>query len=306
VIPDLEHSIEFHAIFHPEIQHLFTICFVVYQACIFLIMPATATLHPLDFKKIVPLVTGGGSGIGLGLVKEFLQRGSPKVLITGRRLDVLETAASAFPGRIFYKVSDAGSAADREALLEWVSTQHPDCNALVNNAGIQRQFPLALDTGSWDERATELEINLHGPVHLCTIFTPYFLNQTKESDDKIALIANVSSGLAFVPFPAGPVYSATKAAIHNFTMSLRFSLSDTKVRVVEIVPPAVKTNLGGSHDFGEDLEVYAAATMDRVEAGEVEVGFGFSETARLADRATVEGLMDNMSAMMRVTKYSAN
>jgi uncharacterized oxidoreductase len=274
------------------------------QKLVHFIMPAT--LHPLDFKKIVPLVTGGGSGIGFGLVQEFLKRGSPKALITGRRLDVLEKAASQFPGRIFYQVSDAGSATDREALLEWVSTQHGDCNALINNAGIQRQFPLALDTGSWDERATELEINLHGPIHLCTIFTPYFLNQTKDSDDKMALIANVSSGLAFVPFPAGPVYSATKAAIHNYTMSLRYSLSDTKVRVVEIVPPAVKTNLGGSHDFGEELDVYAAATMDRVEAGEAEVGFGFSETARLADRATVEGMMENLATTMHVTKYPAN
>jgi uncharacterized oxidoreductase len=268
-------------------------------------MSAATALHPLDFKKIVPLVTGGGSGIGFGLVQEFLKRGSPKALITGRRIDVLENAASKFPGRIFYQVSDAGSAADREALLQWVSTQHADCNALINNAGIQRQFSLALDTAPWAERATELEINLHGPVHLCTIFTPYFLNQTKDSD-KMALIANVSSGLAFVPFPAGPVYSATKAAIHNYTMSLRYSLSDTKVRVVEIVPPAVKTNLGGSHDFGEELDVYMAATMDRMEAGEAEVGFGFSETARLADRATVEGLMANMATMMHVTKYPAN
>jgi uncharacterized oxidoreductase len=89
-------------------------------------------------------------------------------------------------------------------------------------------------------------------------------------------------------------------------MSLRYSLSDTKVRVVEIVPPAVKTNLGGSHDFGEELDVYAAATMDRVEAGEAEVGFGFSETARLADRATVEGMMENLATTMHVTKYPAN
>jgi short-subunit dehydrogenase involved in D-alanine esterification of teichoic acids len=178
--------------------------------------------------------------------------------------------------------------------------EHSDCNALVNNAGIQRPFPLAKDTGSWEERAAEIEINLHAPIHLCTLFTPYFLEK-----DGMAILANVSSGLAFVPFTAGPVYSATKAAIHSFTMSLRYSLEDTNVRVIEIIPPAVKTNLGGFHDFGEDLDEYVNATMDRVEAGELEVGYKFSETARQADRAALDGLMENMTSMMHVEKYPA-
>jgi uncharacterized oxidoreductase len=258
------------------------------------------TLAPIDMKLITPLVTGGGGGIGFGLVKEFLKRGSPKVLITGRREEVLQAVAAEFPGKIFYKVSDAGRVTDRVALLEWIKNEHSDCNALVNNAGIQRRIPLAKDTGSWEERAAEIEINLHAPIHLCTIFTPYFLEK-----DGMAILANVSSGLAFVPMTAGPVYSATKAAIHNFTMSLRYSLEDTNVRVIEIIPPAVKTNLGGSHEFGEDLDEYVSATMERVEAGELEVGFKFSEKARLADRATLDELMGNITAMLHVEKYPA-
>lgn len=256
---------------------------------------------PIDLTQIIPLVTGGGSGIGLGLVQEFLKRGSPKVLITGRRQDVLQGVANDYPGKVFYKVSDAGNAADRVALLDWVVAEHDDCNALVNNAGIQRRVPLVQDDASWEDRASEIEINLHGPIHLCTLFAPYFLKK----DVSIALLANVSSGLAFVPFTAGPVYAATKAAIHSYTMSLRYSLQDTHVRVVEIVPPAVKTNLGGSHDFGEELDEYVTATMDRIQAGQSEVGYGFSEKARLADRATLDGLMEHMSTSMHVPKYPA-
>jgi uncharacterized oxidoreductase len=260
------------------------------------------TLTAIDMSKIVPLVTGGSGGIGLGLVKEFLKHGSIKVLITGRREDALQKVAQEFPGKIFYKVSDAGKAEDRVALLEWVKENHPDCNCLVNNAGIQRHLAPVQDTASWEERATEIEINLSGPIHLSTLFIPYFL---AKQDQTVCLLANVSSGLAFVPFCDGPVYSATKAAIHSYTMCMRYSLQDTHVRVVEIVPPAVKTNLGGSHDYGEECDEYCAATMERVIAGEPEVGFGFSDKARLADRATLDGMMAGLAATMNVPKYPA-
>ena len=130
----------------------------------------------LNLKQIVPLVTGGGSGIGLGLVKQFLKRGSPKVMITGRREAVLKEAVEELGAdKVFYKVSDAASAEDREQLLEWIKEVHPDCNTLVNNAGIQRRIAPVHDKGSWEERAAEIEINLNGPVHLTTLFVPYFL-----------------------------------------------------------------------------------------------------------------------------------
>jgi uncharacterized oxidoreductase len=255
---------------------------------------------PVDMTKIVPLVTGGGSGIGLGLVKEFVKRGSPKVLITGRRESVLQETVQQFEnGVVQYKVSDAGSASDRQALVEWIQSNHPDCNALVNNAGIQRPCPPSKDTAPWEERATEIEINVAGPIHLSTLFIPYFL----EKKDQTTLLINVTSGLAFVPFAAAPVYSATKAAMHSYTMALRYSLQNTNLRVIEVAPPAVKTNLGGSHDFGEDCDEYCLATMDRVAAGEAEVGYKFSEAARLGDRATRDGMMENLAGMMNVPKY---
>ena len=259
------------------------------------------SFEAIDMTQIIPLVTGGSGGIGLGLVKEFLKHGSPKVLITGRREDALQTVSEEYPGKIFYKVSDAGKAADRVALLQWIQDEHPDCTALVNNAGIQRRVDPVSDVASWEERASEIEINVSGPIHLTTLFVPFFLAKPEQ----VCILANVSSGLAFIPFCAGPVYAATKAAIHSYTMSMRYSLQDTNVRIVEIVPPAVKTNLGGSHDFGEDCDEYCAATMERVAAGEPEVGYKFSDMARAADRDQSIAMMLQLASTMNVQKYPA-
>jgi len=263
---------------------------------------ACTTTNPLDMTKMIPLVTGGGSGIGYGLVCEFLKRGSPKVIITGRRDKVLQEAASKHPeGKIAYKVSDAGSAQDREALFLWIKAEHPDCNALVNNAGIQRRIGAVDDLRAcWAQRAPEIEINFAGPVHLTSLFLPYFLSRRHHEQ---CMIAQVSSGLAFVPFAGGPVYGATKAALHSYTMAMRYSMVETNVKMVEIVPPAVKTNLGGSHNFGEDCAEFCAHVMERIEKGELEVGYKFSETGRLADRATLDGMVTQVASMMNVKKF---
>lgn len=257
-----------------------------------------APLGPFDFMSAVPLVTGGGSGIGLGLVEEFLKAGCSKALITGRREEVLKEAAAKHPGKIHYLVSDAGKAQDREVLFAWVKEHHPDCNAIINNAGVQRRVPPCTETAPWDERAQEIEINFSGPVHLCSLFAGWLVEKKQP-----AMIATVSSGLAFIPFPNGPVYSATKAAIHNYTMALRYSLEPTQVRVVEIAPPAVKSNLGGSHAFGEDCDVFCEAVMKRVAAGELEVGFGMSETGRTAGREQIIGMMNGIAKNMHCAQY---
>ena len=224
-------------------------------------------------------MTSDSSGIGAGLVDEFV-KGGAKVIITGRREEELKKAQAKHPQQIVkYYVGDAGKEADRVKLFEQSTKDFPHINVLINNAGIQRRGDHTKEIAEpWAVRQEEIDINFSGPIHLSSLFIPHMLKQ------KQAAIVNVSSGLAYVPYVAGPVYSATKAAIHQYTLALRPMLADTTVRVCELIPPAVKSNLGGSHDFGEECDVFCHHVYERFAAGELEFGFNWSEKNRLAGR----------------------
>jgi uncharacterized oxidoreductase len=110
---------------------------------------------------------------------------------------------------------DVSDAEERSALLDWTTRNFPDLNILVNNAGIQRQIDFRKGTKDLSAAEDEIETNLRAPVQLSALFIPHFMKQEE------AAIVNVSSGLAFIPLAAVPVYCATKAAIHSFSLSLR-------------------------------------------------------------------------------------
>ncbi len=223
------------------------------------------------------LITGGSSGIGSALAERFLRLGNA-VIITGRCASALEAFAAKHPG-VQLKVSDAGNSASRSELAEWAARELPKLNVLINNAGVQRQIDLQR-AAPWEDTAQELEINLHAPIHLAQLFIPQLSKKPN------AQLMNVSSGLAFVPIARLPLYCATKAALHSFTMSLRAQLEATSIRVTEIIPPAVKTNLGGSHDFGEELADYADSVLEQLARGLPETTFGSS--ARTSQMSRVE------------------
>ena len=151
-----------------------------------------------------------------------------------------------------------------------------DINVLINNAGIQQRINLSKLQESWSYYQKEIATNLEAPIHLVTLFIPHLEKQ------KDAVIANVSSGLAFTPMAAAPVYCATKAAIHSFTMSLRYQLLESGIKVIEIAPPAVSTDLGGPglHVGMPSPEEFAEGVFKGLENGDQEIGYGTSE-ARL-------------------------
>jgi uncharacterized oxidoreductase len=175
-------------------------------------------------------------------------------------------------------------------LRDWALAELPNLTILMNNAGIQRRDRWRSDTPTWAERQSEIAINFEAPVHLADLFLPHLLAQPA------ATLINVSSGLAFVPGPFAAVYSATKAALHSFTMSLRHHLSATSVRVVELVPPAVNTDLGGVglHQHGVPLNVFADAVWARYLAGELEIGHQFSDIGRRASRDELDAMFANL------------
>lgn len=227
------------------------------------------------------LVTGGASGIGFSLAERFLNAGA-KVLVCGRREDKLREAKLRHPDLATF-ACDLARPEQREALRDWVEKEFPRLNILVNNAGIQRRISL-LEPEDWGKRQNEIAINVEAPVHLCSLLLPLLRRQPE------ATIVNVSSGLAFAPAAFAPVYSATKAFLHSFTLSLRHQLSGTGVKVVEIVPPAVNTDLGGPglHTRGADVNEFADSVFRRFQAGELEIGFGTSEEIRRASREKID------------------
>jgi uncharacterized oxidoreductase len=206
------------------------------------------------------LITGGTSGIGLEFAKEFKSRDNT-VIVCGRREERLNEITMQHPG-IITRVCDIADEKQREELVQWLVTNYPDTNVLINNAGIQLLTDLTNPCNLTRVRE-EIETNLIAPIHLSSLLAPYL------SDKNGAAIINISSGLAFAPLAFMPVYCATKAALHSISLSLRHQLKDTHVKVYEIAPPAVDTELG--HDRREDKsESHGGLPVTEFIAGAIE------------------------------------
>lgn len=181
------------------------------------------------------LITGGGGGIGRGLAEAFHKLGN-RVIIGGRRETVLKEVCAANPG-MSSVVLDISNSASIRAAAHSVLAQFPDLNCLINNAGMQRAHDFSAGSVDESDMVEEIETNLLGLMRMCSVFIPYLKSRPQ------ATVINISSALAFVPLARVPVYCATKAAVHSFCVSLRHQLKHTNVKVVELIPPWVDTNL---------------------------------------------------------------
>jgi uncharacterized oxidoreductase len=213
------------------------------------------------------LITGGATGIGYGLAERFITEGN-SVIICGRRETALQEASAKLP-TLITKICDLSVAEQREQLFKWVSEQHPDLNVLVNNAGIQ-QWVSVSDANFFQRAKEEININIEAPVHLCHLF---------QNLNSIDTIINVTSGLAFSPLAKTPVYSATKAFFHSFTLSLRHLLKSKNIEVIELIPPALNTDLGGKgiHDFAPPVSDFIEAIFLQIKEEKNALTYGFSE-----------------------------
>lgn len=209
----------------------------------------------MTLQNSTVLITGGTSGIGLEFLKQLNQQNVARIIITGRDNSKLEDVKRRFPN-VHAVRSDVSNPNDIEQLYNEVIKQFPKLNILINNAGIMRNLDLLDATMSLENITREIDINLSGTIRMSHQFLPHLQKQAS------AAIINISSGLAFVPFPLSPVYSASKAGVHAYTQVLRLQLKNTNVKVIEVAPPSTKTPL---QDAFSDLNLEKSGPIMEVE-----------------------------------------
>ena len=204
------------------------------------------------------LITGGGSGIGRALAEAFHKLGN-KVIIAGRRKQVLDDTVAANPG-MASAILNIEDAASIRSFAQKLTADFPALNVVINNAGIMRPENLLTQSADDGDADAIITTNLLGPIRLTAALLPHLLKQSH------ATIMTVSSGLAFLPMAITPTYNATKAAIHSWSQTLRYQLKSTNVEVIELVPPYVQTELMGSAQAADPrampLKDYVAETIE--------------------------------------------
>jgi uncharacterized oxidoreductase len=198
------------------------------------------------------LITGGSAGIGLAFALKFVELGN-EVIVTGRRQAVLDNVKAKHP-KLHTVQSDVADPAQIAALAARVKAEFPRLDVLMNNAGIMQYKNLRAPAADLAGLMAEMNINVGGVIGMTSAFID-ILTANKGT------VINVSSALAFVPLPAAPIYSATKAAIHSYTQSLRFQLEQTGVEVIELMPPAVKTDLVADIAEGDGITLMTTGEL---------------------------------------------
>ncbi len=238
------------------------------------------------------LITGGATGIGLGMASAFLERGN-RVAVCGRRQDVLEQAASSLPGLRTYRC-DVRNADQRRALFEALCRDDLLPNVLVNNAARMRPYDLTdLDSDALEDVRGDVETNLLAPIELTSLFLPSLLERAG------GVIVNVSSPGGVVPVANVPVYCASKAALRSFTRSLRYQLAG-RVHVIEVYPPSVDTAMMSEVPLEmRSVESFTEGLMVHLASGKDEIWIGEGKWVRILDRVApgwIFGLVNRATA----------
>ncbi len=224
------------------------------------------------------VITGGTSGIGLAFAERFLELGN-KVIICGRREERLIEIKKRSKD-IVTRLCDISKTEQRNSLASWVISNYPETNILINNAGVQ----LVTDfTGpvNMEKVNEEIETNLTAPIHLSSLFTRHFANR------KNSAIINITSGLAFAPISSVALYCATKSALHSISLSMRHQLKNANIKIFEIAPPSVDTELGkerrsdpNSTHGGIHVDEFLKEAMEAIRENVYEYAVGMAENMR--------------------------
>jgi len=240
------------------------------------------------------LVFGGTGGIGESCARRFHRMGK-KVIITGRRSRRLGELASEMPGLETYTMDNSDLAA-LPGHVQTLIAKYPDVDTVWVNSGVLYQGDLkALAHFSDDEIVREITTNLTAPIMLARHFMPHLLSLPRRATFMVT-----SSGLAFVPSGAFPVYCSTKAGVHSFLVGLRQTLADTNVDVIELTPPYVRTDLDAENRLDNvqtpmELDDFTEQTfeiLDNQPAHQIkEVAVGRATTAAQAWRKAMDPIL---------------
>ena len=261
---------------------------------------------PMRLSGNTILITGATSGIGLELADQLQALGNT-VIVTGRDQIKLDSIGKEHPllRAIQSDVSDPQAIA---SLYQRVSHQFPGLNVLINNAGIMRKINLQDKDCDLKDIGREIETNLLGPIRMVKQFLPLLKSQPS------AAIVNVSSGIAFSPFPISPIYGSTKAGLHSFTQALRVQLKNTKVKVFELAPPGTDTPLQGAFDAADlkgfplmNVKRMVTAAIRGLEKDRLEILPGLSKVLRIGSRIApglmVKAASASIDAMLAQTEH---
>ena len=250
------------------------------------------------------LITGGSAGIGLAFALKFLDLGN-EVIVTGRRQHVLDKVKASYP-RLHTIRGDVANPAQVSAVARQVKEEFPRLDVLMNNAGIGHPQNLRQTSRQLDSLTSEMDVNVGGVIRMTSALVDILTANS-------GTIINVSSMLAFAPVPALPIYSATKAAVHSYTQSLRFQLEDSGVEVIELMPPAIQTDM--TSEFPEEVSKITTDELVRLsfaalKAGTLEIRPGQTNQAafmrRLAPDFLNRQLWRASKAMVPVSRLAGS
>jgi len=228
------------------------------------------------------LITGGATGIGFSLAEAFVKQGNT-VIICGRRENKLKEAKEKYP-QLHTRVCDISKQQERVDLIKWAFEHFESLNIIINNAGIQQMLNFNSDIDS-KQIENEIRTNFEAPVQIASLAISHLKIKIEPA------IINVTSGLGFIPLSFVPVYCSTKAALHSFCLSLRHQLKNTSIKVFEIIPPTVDTELDkgardirGQTDRGIKPEIVAEETLKAILNDNFECVVGFAQNLITATR----------------------
>ena len=218
------------------------------------------------------LITGGSGGLGLAFAKGLSENNT--VIICGRSEQRLAQAQATNP-RLKTIVCDVSDKSSISSMINIIKIEYPNLNVLINNAGVMHLHNVAENSLSMEHQQQEIQTNFFGVVALCDALIPQ-LKQQKE-----AAIINITSGLAYMPFLAAPVYTATKAAIHSYSQSIRQALKSSSITVFEALPPMIDTEMSKGLEMPGiakvSAEILAKNIIKKIEKQQLEIRPGTAQ-----------------------------